>query len=608
MPQSVDNPARVRSMKRKNWFGVRPLWVIIFFLSFFLCVFAYFIDASNLTIVFPHTHDWDLHLSWSQAVRTSILQYHQLPLWNPYRCGGAPLLGEAESDVVSLYAPFLLMFGPALGYIVVSIIYFCIGLYGFYKLARYHDISKVGSVLVGIGYIFSGLIILPVVSGMTNFLSVVYLPFVVLHTEQYFQTKRIKHAIWAAACMAFMFLSGFHYPPILILYVLVYGLLLCIKTRQFKSMVYAVCITLLFVGFSAVKLLPTVESFNHRTFDNGIFKYSGYSVKSFLYSLISREQRSDSLLTLGDDIQGFLHGVTYRMDENGMYVGVVFLGFAVLGLVARRRKLGVEWGIFILFLLLAFGENITPSLYKFVQVLPFFSLMRVAQRYRYIFMVPFVLYAGIGFDVFFAWIRRNIHGKSRFIYSISVACVVLLSVDMLWVNTRILYDGFHLQPVPLHESASFTQVCQKNITTWEGYEFPIVLTGLGVRDCTENVLITKYAACIDDPKYKGEVYVLGTDGVIDAYTFTPNKLTLEVTALGRGVVVINQNFDSGWVVVANGKVSTGISTDNLLSTPIESGVTHIAFYYIPWSFILGCIITIGTIIASVAYIRRQDKK
>ena len=41
--------------------------------------------------------DWDIWFGIQLAAQRSVLQFHQIPLWNPYECGGNPLLGNPQS-------------------------------------------------------------------------------------------------------------------------------------------------------------------------------------------------------------------------------------------------------------------------------------------------------------------------------------------------------------------------------------------------------------------------------------------------------------------------------------------------------------------------------
>lgn len=148
----------------KQLFSWRKRWLVgsVGVAIVALCIIGLFFSQPHTTFVFPHSHDWDLRLSWSQAVRATVLRYHQFPLWNPYRCGGAPLLGEPESDIFSLYAPFLFVFGPATGYLIVFFFYMLLGIYGLNRLASHVGISKAGSVLSGVGIFLFWIIYYPV--------------------------------------------------------------------------------------------------------------------------------------------------------------------------------------------------------------------------------------------------------------------------------------------------------------------------------------------------------------------------------------------------------------------------------------------------------------
>src|ERR1700686_5187854 len=50
---------------------------------------------------FPSNGDWDLFTQLRWVPYYTITQFHQLPFWNPYKCGGMGMLGNPESMVVS---------------------------------------------------------------------------------------------------------------------------------------------------------------------------------------------------------------------------------------------------------------------------------------------------------------------------------------------------------------------------------------------------------------------------------------------------------------------------------------------------------------------------
>src|SRR5712692_9542796 len=67
--------------------------------------------------------DWDIWLGTEVAAVRSLVQFHQLPMWNPYECGGNPLLGNPQSSFLTPWFLLILFFGPAAGLYLSIIIH-----------------------------------------------------------------------------------------------------------------------------------------------------------------------------------------------------------------------------------------------------------------------------------------------------------------------------------------------------------------------------------------------------------------------------------------------------------------------------------------------------
>src|SRR5260370_42234895 len=48
----------------------------------------------------------------------TLTHFHQLPFWNPYKCGGMPMLGNPESSIVTPFLLLYLVFGLIPGILV----------------------------------------------------------------------------------------------------------------------------------------------------------------------------------------------------------------------------------------------------------------------------------------------------------------------------------------------------------------------------------------------------------------------------------------------------------------------------------------------------------
>ncbi len=82
-------------------------------------------------------HDWDQMNTQRQVVVTTILRYHQFPLWDPFTCGGHPAWGSLESDpiVVSPFLPVYLVAPLALAIRAEIVGWVVVGALGAWRLA-----------------------------------------------------------------------------------------------------------------------------------------------------------------------------------------------------------------------------------------------------------------------------------------------------------------------------------------------------------------------------------------------------------------------------------------------------------------------------------------
>jgi len=89
--------------------------------------------------------DWDMLLGLKWASYETIVKFHQFPLWDPYRCGGLPQLGNPQSQIISPFFPLTLLYGPFLGTHLQIILSLAVAWYGCYVLARVIGIRPLGA-------------------------------------------------------------------------------------------------------------------------------------------------------------------------------------------------------------------------------------------------------------------------------------------------------------------------------------------------------------------------------------------------------------------------------------------------------------------------------
>jgi hypothetical protein len=84
------------------------------------------------------TADWyDFIYPWADALRDTLLKYHQFPWWNPFSMSGQPFLAEPQTAVLTPDALFIVLFGATLGFKLIILFYTMVGYEGSRFLCRH---------------------------------------------------------------------------------------------------------------------------------------------------------------------------------------------------------------------------------------------------------------------------------------------------------------------------------------------------------------------------------------------------------------------------------------------------------------------------------------
>lgn len=85
--------------------------------------------------------DWDQHMFYLEVPRVTLLDYGQLPLWNPYYCGGSVMLANPQSRMCSPSYVLVLLLGTEAGIKLTIILNLALGLWGAWRLSRWWGLA-----------------------------------------------------------------------------------------------------------------------------------------------------------------------------------------------------------------------------------------------------------------------------------------------------------------------------------------------------------------------------------------------------------------------------------------------------------------------------------
>ena len=574
---------------------------------------VFFFLAVGLAFTWPVFHnieywgiqDWDQHFFYHAVPRETILEYHQIPLWNPYTCGGTVLLANPQSRCLSPTFGLVLIFGVVRGLKLEIWLHLAFGLLGAYRLARRFQLNIPAALVSSFIFMGNSIYAAGLTVGMTWILSIAYLPWAFAYFLQ--ARNKIKYAVVCGFFLALMYLDGGAYPlMITVLFFGIYSLIsVCLKRvspavgiKVFAgALIFALCL-------GAIKFFPSIDFLLEHP--RRMADRSGFSLQSLQFSLLSRDQTvaAAAHLPRGEG-RGFVRGMTQFMDENGMYIGIIPLLLFCVGLAFQFRRRAPLALCLLIFLWLSFGTRVPFSLWALLRRLPVFDSMRVAQRVRMVMMLCVSLFAGFGFRAIsergFQRIKKR---GTPLLLTVLLAGIILL--DLVYVNSRIFRDAFPIPPIRTEKNPAFYQVWSmpaydKNgpvepggyYATF-GSLYPAFLSNVGIINAYETSIVPRNAVARGSKDYRGEVFLEGTEGEVRIIRFTPNVIELEVEPEGEGYLILNQNYYSGWRIRGD-KSARVEARRGVIGVKIAPPFGKIALYYLPTSFIIGAIVSIITL-------------
>jgi hypothetical protein len=505
----------------------------------------------------------DAQVLWlyEDQARRSVVDFAQLPLWNPDFCGGLPALGTPQSRFASPTFLLTLLFGTTRAESLLVFAMVLVALLGAHRYARAngatHFAATLGASLFGLTGVFACAPFL----GWYGFLGFALLPWVLHGVRRAAQGKAagvVEVALTTAVIVGF---GGTYVAPItLVAGAVEVALVLARRKRVDWKMLAAA--GLLACGAAAFRLWPVWEEL-HR----GSRNIAGIS-------------------NVGWAIGGQLFGVWPPFTGECWYL-VTVPGAVVAGLALLRRR--ARWLVapLLLWLWLAMGHAATPSLFAALRALPIFSQLRNAER----FLVPGVLVFSVGaawaLDDFRARLRR----KSRIAQPGLLLALLGLSLAVPWqlqnfelaAGKRQLAEAPREVKRPFHQArgnrwsaAAFGAMSRGSLACWEAYDVP------------------------QSPKLRGDLeheawLEDAAAGTLEEAEWTPNRLDYRVTLWRPSRVLINQNYHRGWRSSAGEVQSAG----GLLSVALPAGTHALRLRFLPTSAVGGLVVSalaLGTLL------------
>ncbi len=330
---------------------------------------------------------------WVESIKDG-----DFPLWNPYQFMGHPFFANPQNAILYPLNFLFFIFPFDIAFNLIIIFHFFLGGLFIYLLLRELNVSQIGSIISGLIFMLSGYL-LSVHSLLTNLLSVIWTPIIIMFFIRAIKDPGIKNEIFVAIFMTISFLGGgveIVYGNVFVIIIISFFSFESLKPKIFliraRSLLF---IFLIFFMLSSIQLIPFIELWIHSIRGKGI---------SFEEATIWSFSPKDFLLFFLPDAYGYFVDIKkYWMTQcwlKTLYTGGLPFILSLLFFISpnskyQNRNIYISLMIFSLFLSL--GKH--NPLYRFVfEHIPFFNGIRYPVKFLYIFILCISITAGLGFD------------------------------------------------------------------------------------------------------------------------------------------------------------------------------------------------------------------
>jgi hypothetical protein len=534
---------------------------------------------------FASSYDWRLFETWLEAGRRSIVWYHQLPLWNPWTCGGQVYLANPQSLVATPTFLLVLIFGTALGAKLTLVTYYFCAFDGMYRLARHYGNSILGSMLAAILTGTGGWFALHFSEGHCTFFGAALFPYAMLfYRRAVAELPRIKWewciplgaiAAWIAGD------GGTSTPPMCIVILMTLATIDAIAQRTPRPYLPLIVAAAVGVLVGAVRVLPAMEFvLDH---PRHLFESDANSPWDMI--------RNAYLWKGIEPVQGkryWFHEYSWRLP----YITLPLLAWSL----AVRRA----WKVWIFILVggvIVAGGALPYGPWWLLHHLPIFRDLRVPSRYQIMFALGVPLVCAAAFDDLRARLPQN---WQRIVFA--AVLIGAATVEGLWFDIVRYQHGLADAPVfdlPITLPAQPPRFYQV-VGEWRSM-MSNVFANRGAIGCDEEAPLQR-ALRLDEGDVAQAKLEPPRAGRIEATDWTPNRVTLQLALDDAATVSVNENWNEHWrayydtgdevPVIRVGPKLERDRDGGRLGARVPAGRHVLSFVYRPRSFVIGLILTL----------------
>lgn len=528
-----------------------------------------------------------------EIVKVSVLRYGELPLWNPFECGGVPLWDNPEIPAAS---PLVYLTLPLSGTHTMWAWYILHTSAGFASMwlfsRRELELTRAAALAssclwaLGVGHVtqYAG--------GHAALCNFYLFPLVLLLFRR--SEQRLDCAVGLALVFTFMFLEGSLYPlvhsSLLLACEVVLRLLFtpprAIPRRLGRIALGALVTSVVTVCLSAGRLFPVLDQVSRHS--------RGLAVETDAISL-----RTLTAMFFARSHAWTVPGQTYVWPEFASYFGYVAMTLFVVGVVVAAWD--HVWlallGVIAFTLMMGHFAPWAPWHLLKEHVFPF-SSMRVPSRFRLYVAFFIASFVGLAADRVHVVARRLGFGRQ----AVQLARLVTLGFALFAAGD--VFAVAHGTVTQKYVAPPETVVTPSTRLSLEGPGLAPFLDqprqNRGRLSCADSWPFTAGA-----PLWTGDVpqaRALDEHATVDVANRTPNTFTIDVDVRAPARVAVNTPFELGWRT----DVGRAIEVNKLLVLELPPGRHRVHVRYWPRGMTLGLALSVAGFVGVLAFFTRRS--
>lgn len=508
---------------------------------------------------------------YERSAIDTLRRFGQLPLWNPYYCGGFDAVAAPQTRFVSPTLLLGLLFGAERAEILTVFFFFIVGMEGMYRWLRLRVNDALAATLVAPVFALSGQLAVAYYRGWIQFFGFLLVPWILYGITLAARRRVSGLAIASVAFAVLLGFAGFFAAPMLAVAAALEALRALLEQPRGArgrslAMLFATASFMAMVAW--VRLWPVAETL--LAAPRIMAGTPGHAPRALLSALVG-------VLAVKDGNTDF---------SGSFYIGAAFLGLIALGTPDRRGIVGALFALVMVWL--AAGYARSPSLFGLLRELPVFAALRYPERFLWLA----VLFASG--PAAQALSRVPYVGEGR---RWRAGTWLLLGAAMAWTLLAQV-SAFHRVAtarslgVVAERSADATAFHQARGNRWMAVHFQSM--GIGSLGCYETHRLAQSPLLRGDLPAEEYLAPDSADaGTVTRLSWSPNTIRLNVDVTRPSRVLVNQNWAPGWHA-STGKV---VSHEGLIAVDVPAGGYDLALTFLPWSTLGGAATTVTALIA-----------